>query len=239
MGPIRLIPKAGYWPQFTDREVELIAAALPGDVVPRQLELLPQILREWARVDLTDHFSWESAATRQQRRARLAKVGKIAASLLQATDDLDETDRWDLAAQIGIAEGQSFLQAAGNEQNRRRLDQGCDFIATIAVAAGNPLSRPSRGQPRNILAYLVIRDLAAIYEHLTQKEATRIVDRTSYAECGPFYDFAAAIWPVVFGQGDHGLAAAIRNWAPWWHREKSPVIANIDLRHPEWGIFKR
>ncbi len=39
MVPIRLIPKAGYWSQFTDREVELIAAALPADVVLRRLEL--------------------------------------------------------------------------------------------------------------------------------------------------------------------------------------------------------
>jgi hypothetical protein len=239
MVPIRLVPKAEYWPQFTDREVELIAAALPDDVVPRRLELLPLILREWARVYLPHHFSGESAATRRQRRTRLAKVGKIVASLLRATEDLDETDLWDLAAQIGIAEGQSFLQAAGNEQNRLRLGQGRDFIATIAVAAGKPLWGPSRGQPRNIPAYLVTQDLAALYEYLTRKEATRIVNRTSHAECGPFYDFAAATWPVLFGQGDDGLAAAIRNWSPWRHREKSPVIVNIGLRHPEWGVFER
>jgi hypothetical protein len=201
--------------------------------------LLPQILREWAHGDLPNHFSEESTATRRQRRARLAKVGKIATSLLRATEDLDELDRWDLAVLVGIAEGQSFLQAIGNERNRRRLDQERDFIATIAVAAGKPLSRPSRGQPRNIPVYLVTQDLAAIYEYLTQNEATRIVDRTSHAECGPFYDFARAIWPVVFGQGDDGLAAAIRNWSPWRRREKSPLIANIGLRNPEWGIFER
>lgn len=236
--PIRLIPEAGYRPQFTDREIGLIKAVLPNDVDPRRLELLPQILREWARVDLPDHFSWESAASQRQRHARLTKVGKIAASLLRATEDLDERDRWHLVARIGNTEGQPFHQAASDE-NRRRLDEGFEFIATIAGAAGKPLSRPRRGQPRNIPAYLVTQDLAAIYEYLTQNEATRIVDRTSHAECGPFYDFVAAIWPVVFGQGDHGLAAAIRNWAPWWHCEKSPVIANIGLRHPECGIFKR
>lgn len=109
----------------------------------------------------------------------------------------------------------------------------------LAAAAGKPLSRSSRGQPRNIPAYLVIRDLDAIYAYLTQKEATRIVHRMSHAESGPFSDFAAASWPVAFGQGDDGLAAAIKNWSPWRRREKSPAIANIGLRHPEWEIFER
>ena len=231
--------EAGDRPEFTDLEVKLIIASLPDEVVPGRLELFPQILREWARVYLPRHFLRESAATLRRRRARLAKVGKIAASLLQASKDLDEADRRILVAQIGIAEGKSLVEAAGNEQTRRRLDQGRDFIATIAVAAGKPLSKPSRGQPRNIPAYLVIQDLAAIYEYLTRLEATRRVNRTSHAESGPFYEFAAAIWPVVFREGDDGLAAAIRNWSPWRDREKSPVIANIALRHPEWGIYER
>src|SRR5262249_36334340 len=33
--------------RFTDRDLRLIKAALPDDVLPRKLELLDRILREW------------------------------------------------------------------------------------------------------------------------------------------------------------------------------------------------
>src|SRR5205807_1547670 len=96
--------------------------------------------------------------------------------------------------------------------NKRWLANSRDFIETIATAAKRPLEKPSRGQPRNIPAYLMMMDIAAIFEYLTDTEPSRQVDRKTREEIGPFRDFAGAIWSVVFGGGD-GLSAALKNWA--------------------------
>jgi hypothetical protein len=86
-----------------------------------------------------------------------------------------------------------------------------------------------------------MKDIAAIFEWLTNIEATRQVDRISGVGAGPFWQFAAAIWPVVFGEADDGLPAAMKNWSSYRKRygERSALIANIAMRHPTWGIFER
>jgi hypothetical protein len=55
-------------------------------------------------------------------------------------------------------------------------------------------------------------DIAAIFEYLTEIEATRRVDRITHDEKGPFRDFAGAIWSILFA-GEDGLSAALKNWA--------------------------
>jgi hypothetical protein len=84
-------------------------------------------------------------------------------------------------------------------------------------------------------------DAAAIFEWLTKLKAARVVDRASGDEVGPFWRFLEAVWPVVFGKGDEGLRAAMKNWAQWrsLYHEQSALIANMALRHPTWGIFER
>jgi hypothetical protein len=117
-----------------------------------------------------------------------------------------------------------LLEAMFNDVNRQRLDDCHKFLATIAMAAKRPLWKPGRGQPRNISAYLVMKDLAAIFEYLTRTEATRQVDRKTHDESGPFRDFAGAVWPFVF-DGDYGFSAAIKNWAAARkYREGTAVI---------------
>jgi hypothetical protein len=46
---------------LTDMEVALIAKALNVDASPHRLSLLPQVLREWAEVDLMEHASVEAS----------------------------------------------------------------------------------------------------------------------------------------------------------------------------------
>jgi hypothetical protein len=198
------------WPEFTDEYIRQIAAWLPEGVDPRQHELLPQIIREWASVDLRQHYAAGSPASIRGRRLRLAQLGRLADRLLQALDGLDARDRLTLAAQIGIVEGQSVFEAIPNEENTRHLVEWRDFVATLADACRRPLSKPRRGQPRNRLAYLVMMDVAAIFEYLTETEATRQVDRDTNEETGPFRDFAGAIWSILF-TSDEGLSAALKN----------------------------
>ena len=69
-------------------------------------------------------------------------------------------------------------------------------------------------------------------------DATRRVDRITGEDEGLFYRFAAAVWPVVFGSAD-GLSSALKGWAAARKKysERSAVLCNIQMRHPEWEIF--
>jgi hypothetical protein len=120
----------------------------------------------------------------------------------------------------------------------QRIDEEVS-LAKLAEAASRTWKR-GRGRPRNIAAYLVVQDAAAIFEWLTNTEATREVDRVSQAEIGPFWEFLAALWPVVFRNGDNGVLAALKNWACLTkeHGEKSAVIVNIAMRNPTLGILE-
>jgi hypothetical protein len=226
------------WLEFSDDDFRRIAAWLPEGGDPRRYKLMPQIIREWAGEDIRQHFVTEPPAARRKRSERLTRLGKLADRLLVALDGLNERDRLTLAAQIGIAEGQSDLEAIFSEENKRRLDESRDFVAIVAAGGKRPLSKPSRGHPRNILSYLVMMDIAAIFEYLAEIKATRQVDRHNHDEKGPFRDFASAIWSILFAS-DYGLSAALKNWADGKKKyaDRSPVMANIALRHPEWVLF--
>jgi hypothetical protein len=97
------------------------------------------------------------------------------------------------------------------------------------------------GQPRNKAAYLVLLDLAAIFKRLTGLKPEREVSRIDSRETGAFYCFCEAVWPLVFDCGVGGLAAAMKNWARdhQKYNESSALIANLQLRHPSWGVLRR
>ena len=122
-----------------------------------------------------------------------------------------------------------------------RLRQEDDFLRKLTATTATIIEEDKRGpgQPRNIRAYLVMKDLAAIFEWLTGRKAARGVDRTDHAETGPYWRFAESVWQVVFGTS-HGLKAAMKNWAELreLHHEPSSFMLNLPLRRPEWGIFE-
>jgi len=219
-------------PKFTGRGVRLIADSLCNAVDTRRRELLPRILAEWGRTDLREHLQMRHEIT-PERRKRVKTVGKCAQKLLEALCAIDVQDRYGIALKMR-SEGTKF------DGPVKRIDDEGDFLTTLAEAALQTWKR-GPGQPRNIRTYLVMKDVAAIFEWLTNMEATRQVDRKSGVETGPFLQFAAAIWPVVFGKADDGLRAAMRNWSSYRkrHGERSVLIANIAMRHPTWGIFER
>jgi hypothetical protein len=108
----------------------------------------------------------------------------------------------------------------------QRIEEEKGFLDALTVATSQAWRR-KRGQPPNIISYLVIKDIAAIFEWSTKSPAKRRVDRVTHKEGGDFYKFAAAIWPVVFGQGDDGLLAAIKKFAKYRNREGRALMANI------------
>jgi len=123
-----------------------------------------------------------------------------------------------------------------------RLRQEHDFLRKLAAATQTLIEedKRGRGQPRNIRAYLVMMDLAAIFGWLTDRKAARGVDRTYHTESGPFWRFAESVWPVAFGT-TRGLTAAMKKWAEArkLYHEHSSFLLNLPLRRPEWGIFER
>ena len=98
-----------------------------------------------------------------------------------------------------------------------------------------------RGQPRNISAYLIMLDIAAIYQWVTGSRASRRYDpyKDHDQESGPFWRFASAIWLAIHGTRD-GLSAAMKNWARYRAQfgEEFALIANIAMRQPLWGLLE-
>ena len=88
-----------------------------------------------------------------------------------------------------------------------------------------------------LIRYLILQDLAAIYEWATRLRAERMVSFDDGTNCGPFWDFTCAVWLTLFDSA-RGLDYALKIWAAAreQHNELSPLIWNIDLRHPEWRI---
>jgi hypothetical protein len=142
-----------------------------------------------------------------------------------------------------VAEGRRLEDLSRAEWTSRamRLDEENDFLAKLSAIAPREMLKVRKGQPRNYRAYLFLQDAAAIFEWVTYtKKATREVSRDDGTEIGPFFQFASTLWVAVFGRAA-GLPAAMKIWASGRKRygEQSPVMANIALRHPTWGIFER
>jgi len=227
--------------EFTERQLRLIQTALPSSTDPKRKTLLPFLLREWARVELREWLSGIPLSALAKQRKRLGTVAKNAAALIQALQKLNALDRWALVDQLGIAEGLTGHKVFRNEKNRRRVNRWYDLTTTIGAAAAGPMQKPSRGRPRNDPAQLVLMDLAALFAHLTGLRASRVVPRTGEdagKESGPFLEFARALWPVIFTQGDEGLESQLREWADLGSKT-SPLIYSIASRNPEWGIISK
>ena len=226
-------------PQFDERAVEQIRASLPKGIDQRRLDLLPRVLNEWSRADLREHLSRDTRAASRKRFAQLTNVGKRATHLRQAFEALDQRGWVWIAQEIGREEESPLFSMSreGRSEMKERLKQQDDLLKKIEAAIPSLLEEDKRklGHPRNIRAYLVMMDLVKIFEWLTGRKATREVDRDLGKDTGPFWDFAAAVWPHVFGQGGYGLSAAMKNWKKWHslYGEESPFIRNMAMRHPE------
>jgi hypothetical protein len=220
--------------------IERLSHSLPEPICQRRRELLPQILHEWARSDLQRHLSLDSRAVTRARIGRVERVRDRARELLEALNAADEERALIESEMLMRVEGRSIEKVSRSEwaNLKGRLDDESYFLAKLAAIAPEGWWKLGRGAPRNFAAYLVLWDAAAIFAWYTGKKATRVVDRNDATETGPFFRFASVLWPVVFGRGEQGLPAAMKNWAQEGSRY-SPLIANIDLRHPTWGIIRK
>jgi len=233
---------------ITKAERSRILAAVPQDVDRRRKALFPRILHEWVHVDLPEHFDWETRRRQAKMlKKRLSLVEKRAAQLVASLQDLVSEDHFLLAMSLTTRKTQKGILDLDPDQISNSLAEfkrGAEWLLELAAGAhdANRSMAQSRGRPRAVFSYLVMMDLVAIFEYLTHKRATRSVrgeDHFEYgAEYGPFWDFAEATWTAIF-KSARGLKSTIRNWVEARDRygEVSPLIANMHLRHPEWGIF--
>ncbi len=234
-------------PEFTDRDIKLIRKSLPSRIDRRRLSLLEPILREWVGTDVPLHRSKPSAEVQRGRVKRLKAVAAESAKLARALDAIEREDEifW-IVREMTLADAQR-LSPTERRRQETQLQEVREFLEKLSTSAAmaSKLWKQGRGQPRKVAASLVLMDIVAIYEWLTNKKATRQVDRDSKTDAGPFWEFASALWPMVFGSADDGLPAAIKNWAAAQkdmregkiQGERSPVLYNIAMRHPDWGIF--
>ena len=207
-------------------------------------ELFTKILTEWENTDLPEHLY---ILTAKKRRDRVKRIKAIASSSTKLMEALEAATRHDdqfwIIREIIAADGPR-LSLAERSLSESRFNEMRDYLGKLSAASSTAerFLKRGRGQPRNDAASLVLMDIVAIYEWLTGRKASRQVSRINGTDTGPLWKFAAAIWPAVFGDAETGLSSAIKNWDSARKRKlegtRSPLLANIAMRHPDWGIFE-
>jgi hypothetical protein len=243
---------------FTCADIENFMAALSDHIVDKRKEdLLPLIFAEWARVELTSYFQQPPPKETRAEQKQLQKLAAVANELAQLISDLSPDIRYAVAGrQIGgfvaLEPGSSVFVPRDGTTHAQLLEadghlaEERDRLRDIAAAAAETAAvwKPLPLRPSTTLRYLVLRDLAALFEYATGETASRkiLVDphEDAGSEYGPFFALTCAIWPVVFGSL-HGLGFALQWWAKTRAKygERSRIITSISLRHPEWRIFER
>jgi hypothetical protein len=205
---------------FSDESLATILAALPSSAPSERMALLPQILRAWAQEELREHLSRESRADVRKREARLQSIARQAKGLIDAFAELPPTTRFLATLRTELDRTQQSLldmTDASIEVARRRLDHGITWLTDLAKALNEPQPKAlARVATRN---HLVILDVAAIFQLVSGKQPTRQINQDTGKDYGPFWNFASAIWPAVFGSSS-GLSAANKRWATEVSRQR-------------------
>jgi hypothetical protein len=230
--------------QFTDEALANIAAKFPAETPPERKALLPLLLRAWAKEDLREHLSREGRAVAMERRRELAAAGDRARNLLNTLEALDEHARFLLAvepqlrheARTSSPRWADLGLTDDTEAGERRRDDALSWLRDLADAfAKSPAKLPSDKRTRS---YLVVLDLAAIFELVTCMKPTRrnnpYADSQAY---GPFWEFVSRVCAPL--NRVRSLDRAIRDVLTFYPTEYSPFVANLQFRHPGlWQKFR-
>jgi hypothetical protein len=223
--------------RFTPAAVQIIEGALPPPLHHRQRAQLTKIFCEWERNELQEYISMPSRTAINAGIKQFRAVKIKATELSQAITVLDQHGRLLILSRLEA-------NAANKDrfsQKTKRLDAIHESVRSLATLSPHPLWKSGRGRPRNLAAYFVLQDAAAIYEWWSGEKAAREVDRIEGKESGPFFRLVSVLWPRIFGKNVEGLPAAMKSWASAHvkFQEQSPLIANLNLRHPTWRLFER
>jgi hypothetical protein len=215
----------------SDSALEAIVAALPPGAPPERAELLPAILRAWVREDLSKHLSREGRAAVRQREARLQAVNELAKALLQAVTALDERGSSEMALRPQMRRDRADIWNVNLATADRRRDRAISWLHDLVQAFDEPQLEP----PPDTKAerYLVMLDLAAIFELVSGEPATRRTGPDTGVPYGPFWNFAKALWSAVYGS-DRGLQNAMRIWAD--HTSSQAKLIQVEVAMAEEAL---
>jgi hypothetical protein len=212
--------------QFSEEALGAIAATLPSDTDPARSALLPQILRAWAAEDLREHLSRDGRISVRQRDKRLRAVAAQAQKLIDAIKALDDTGTFEIALKPQVRRAGTSLWETDITAAKQRRDNAISWLVDL-IEIFNESNRKEPKLPPDEAAqyFLIILDLAAIFQLISGEEPTRRVD-----ECGktygPFSDFVASVWVQIFGN-NRGLSYAIRVWADEMARQRKLAEATV------------
>jgi hypothetical protein len=215
--------------QFSKSALGAIGATLPSSTDPARSALLPEILRAWAAEDLREHLSQESRIAARQRENRLKSVGARAQRLIEAIEALDETGTFEIAVKPEMRRaGTSLWETDISAANQRRDSAISWLVDLIEIFNGSANHKGPKSPPDKATRYyLIIRDLAAIFELVGGEKPTRRVEFDSGKTYGPFSDFVTSVWVQIFGNR-RGLSYAVRVWADEMARQRK--LAEADVR---------
>ena len=216
---------------FTDADVQAIGEALPADC---DRDALAAILEKWTEIALADHLLLEPYPERRKRNARLMAVARASTALATALTSLTELDLAMLTSRMVGERGERPYEAVREERDgvESQLSAVRGYLYSLRQAAMDLQVTVKHRNPPNRTAYLVMLDFAEIFKCVSGLTATRITIAGTEGEgqnTGPFFVFMSAVWPIIFGNGDAGLSAALRQWATN-HRatgDRSAFIANL------------
>jgi hypothetical protein len=232
---------------FTKAQIRDLVYALPAYINAHRRRLLPRVLKEWSRTDLNEHLTRPTPRQIRAEHRQLEKIGRTARDLAQALAAIADNGRFTIACQLLAPRSDFFTNRLKYEdvcEAERRLQEEPNRLQQLATAADEASAHfvPLPFRQSTLLRYLILQDLAAIFEWAMRQHAGRRV-KTDIGDdagetYGPFWEFASATWRIVFGS-TKGLDNALKQWAQARrsYGEQSAVIANLHMRHPEWRIW--
>jgi hypothetical protein len=213
---------------FSDETLVKIVAALPLGAPPERVALLPPILHAWAQEDLREHLLREGRAAVQQREKRLQDVQKHAKDMLKAIEALDKRGCFEMALRSQMRHEGTEVWNADTEAAERQREQALSWLKDL-IGALDEGPRVKPPPDKRIRSYLIVRDLAAIFELVTGELATRRFNADTYQPYGPFWKFVNAVGAAL--PNVRSLDRAVKE-VQTYSREYSPFVANLQFRHP-------
>ncbi len=213
--PAMVIPK-----QFnlSPDQFDRIVPSLPTPPDADKVEVLRIMLDYRCEYTLPNHLHMLEKPSDETIK-RLKKASKSLLALNSSIDLLDGEE-----VQFGIF---PLVMERTGSWRRSDIDKVTDEVfQALTLLSAFELSiaqsiKPKAGRPRNDFGYLVVLDLAAIFEWYTETDATRQVDRDNGREIGPFRKFVESAWSEVIEPKRNTLEASFKKWAANKAIEKS------------------
>ena len=233
---------------LTENQISRLVAALRDSIDPRRSAVVPLVLRKWSQTELEEHLARATSARIRAERKQIEAAAARARQAAQALSALGADETYVIAARLAAPRSSTPLLTPHHEVlvAQRRLDELQARLEALAAAAeATAVSwTPLPARHETVVRYLVLLDLAAIFEWATGIRAGRRIRTDAQEDAGkpygPFWDFASKAWPMIFGS-TKGLDHSIKQWATarQRYREFSAIVHNLHLTHPEWRLLDK